>query len=88
MKEHCLHLGGGIPDIASFSDLDWGNDHNNCKSTSAYVFHLRLGAVSWKSKKQMSVALSSVELEYMAMCQVAKEAVWLSGLLEDLGIEL
>ena len=87
-KERCLHLGGGIPDIAGFSDLDWGSDHDDRKSTSAYVFHLGLGAVSWKLKKQMSVALSSVESEYMAMCQAVKEAVWLSGLLEDLGIEL
>ena len=38
--------------------------------------------------KQTLFALSSVESEYMAMCQAAKEAVWLSGLLEDLGIEL
>ena len=88
MKERCLHLGGGIPNIAGFSDSDWGSDHDNCKSTSAYVFCLRLRAVSWKLKKQTLVALSSVESEYMAMCQVAKEAVWLSGLLEDLGIEL
>ena len=34
------------------------------------------------------MALSSVEAEYMAMCQAAKEAVWLTGLLEDLGIDL
>ena len=87
-KERCLHLGGGIPDIAGFSDSDWGSDHDDRKSTSAYIFRLGLRAVSWKSKKQTSVALSSVESEYMAMCQAAKEAVWLSGLLEDLGIEL
>jgi len=46
------------------------------------------GAISWKTKKQTSVALSSVEAEYMAMCQAAKEAVWLTGLLEDLGLDL
>ena len=83
-KESCLHLGGGIPNIAGFSDSDWGGNHDDCKSTGAC---LGLRAVSWKSKKQTSVALSSVELEYMAMCQAA-EVVWLSGLLEDLGIEL
>jgi hypothetical protein len=46
------------------------------------------GIVSWKSKKQTSVALSSVEAEYMAMCQAAKEAVWFVGLLQDIGIGL
>jgi len=45
------------------------------------------GAVSWKTRKQTSIALSSVEAEYMAMCRVAKEAVWLTGLLEDLGLD-
>jgi len=39
------------------------------------------GLCSWK--KQTSVALSSVEAECMAMCQAAKEAVWLTGLLKD-----
>jgi len=87
-KSRSLHLGGGFPDIAGFSDSDWGGDQDDRKSTSAYVFHLGYGAVSWKSKKQTSVALSSVEAEYMAMCQAAKEAVWLSGLLEELGMNL
>jgi len=44
--------------------------------------------LSWKTKKQTSVALSSVEAEYMAMCQAAKEAVWLTGLLKDFSIDL
>jgi hypothetical protein len=87
-KHRSLHLGGGIPDVAGFSDSDWGGDHDDRKSTGAYVFRLGLGSVSWKSKKQTSVALSTVESEYMAMCQAAKEAVWLNGLLEDLGVEL
>jgi len=49
---------------------------------------MRNGAVSWKTKKQPSVALSSVEAEYMAMCQAAKEAVWLTGPPEDLVLDL
>ena len=87
-KYRNLHLGGGIPDIAGFSDSDWGGDHDNRKSTGAYVFRLGLRAVSWKSMKQTSVALSTVESEYMALCQGAKEALWLNGLLEGLGTEL
>ena len=87
MKTHSLHLGGGIPWIAGFSDSDWGGDQDDRKSTSAYVFCLGLGSVSWKSIKQKSVALSTVEAEYMAMCQAVKEAIWLNGLLEDLGVK-
>ena len=58
------------------------------KSIGAYVFRIGDGAISWKTKKQTSVALSSVEAEYMAMCQAAKEAVWLTGLLKDFSTEL
>jgi len=46
------------------------------------------GTISQKTKKQTSVALSLVEAEYMGMCQAAKEVVWLTGLLEDLGLDL
>ena len=87
MKTCTLNLGGTIPDIAGFSDSDWGGARDDRKSIGAYVFRIGDGAVSWKSKKQNSVALSSVEAEYMAMCQAAKEAVWLTGLLEDLGLD-
>ena len=87
-RNRTLNLGGAIPDLAGFTDSDWGGDCDDRKSISAYVFCLGDAAVSWKTKKQNSVALSSVEAEYMAMCQAAKEAVWLTGLLEDLGIDL
>jgi hypothetical protein len=87
-KRWCLNLGGEIADFAGFTDSDWGGDRDDRKSVSAYVFRMGDGAISWKTKKQSSVALSSVEAEYMAMCQAAKEAVWLTGFLEDLGIHL
>ena len=44
-------------------------------------------AVTWQSKRQPTVALSSTEAEYMAGCQAAKEAVWLRALLKDLGYQ-
>ena len=65
--------------IAGFSDPDWGGDHDDRRSTGAYTLRLALGAVSWKFKKQTSVLLSTVESEYMAMCQAVKEAAWLNG---------
>ena len=83
-----LNLGGEVPDLAGFSDSDWGGDRDDRKSIGAYVFMMGDGAITWKTKKQSSVALSSVEAEYMGMCQAAKEAVWITGLLEDFGITL
>lgn len=87
-KAWTLNLGGDTADLAGFTDSDWGGNQDDRKSISAYVFRLGDGAVSWKTKKQNSVALSSVEAEYMAMCQAGKEAVWLTGFLKDLGINL
>ena len=85
-----LNLGGEVPDLAGFSDSDWGGDRDrdDCKSIGPYVFMMGDGAIMWKTKKQSSVALSSVEAEYMGMCQAAKEAVWITGPLEDFGITL
>ena len=87
-KNWSLNLGGRVADIAGYTDSDWGGDRDDRKSIGAYVFRMGDGAITWKTKKQSSVALSSVEAEYMAMCQAAKEAVWLTSLLKDFDIEL
>ena len=67
-------------------DSDFAGDLDKCRSTTAYVFTLASGPVSWKSNLQSTIALSTTETEYMAVTEGAKEAVWLRGLLEDLGI--
>ena len=54
-------------DVEGYSDADWAGDVNDQKSTSGYVFTISGPAVSWKSKKQTSVALSTAEAEYMAL---------------------
>ena len=46
------------------------------RSIGAYIVKIGDGAVSWKSKRQTCVALSSTEAECMALCQASKEAVW------------
>ena len=55
-------------------------------SLGAYIFLLYGGAVSWTSKRQQSIALSSSEAEYMAQTQASKEAIWLSRLLSELDV--
>jgi hypothetical protein len=61
-------------------DADWGSDINNRKSMSGYVFKLTGGAISWSSKKQGCVALSSTKAEYVAGAHATKEAIWLGRL--------
>ena len=55
-----------------YSDADWGGDREDRKSTSGYLFQVAGGPVSWRSKKQDSVALSTAEAEYMALSVVLK----------------
>jgi len=67
-----------------FTHADWGSG-NDRKSIGGFTFLLNGAAISWHSKKQSTVALSSTEAEYMALTQAAKEAIWLQRLLFDLG---
>ena len=71
--------------LIGYSDADWGGDCNDYKSTTGYLFQMGGAAVSWKSKKQSCVALSTAEAEYMALSSAAQEAVWLRELNSDLG---
>eukprot|EP00253_Pinus_taeda_P016507 PITA_16507 len=73
-------------DIHGFVDVDWAGDLDQRRSTSGYVFNLFGGAVSWMSKKQSVVALSTTEQEYMAATHASKEAVWLQRLCSSMGL--
>ncbi|KIN98729.1 hypothetical protein M404DRAFT_31056 [Pisolithus tinctorius Marx 270] len=70
--------------VIRYVDADWAADINNCRSVTGYTFILSGGAVSWSSKKQSSVALSSTEAEYMATCTAMKEAIWIHTLVLEL----
>ena len=69
-----------------FTDADWGGSDDR-RSIGGYTFLLNGSAISWNSKKQSTVALSSTEAEYMALTQAVKESIWLQALLLDLGAQ-
>ena len=73
-------------DIRGFVDVDWAGDLDQRRSTSGYVFSLFGGAVSWMSKRQSVVALSTTEAEYIAATHASKEAVWLQRLCSSMGL--
>ena len=77
---------GGELIIKGYSDSDWASDHSTRKSTSGFIFMLNGGPISWRSKKQATVALSSTEAEYVALTLAAKEATWLRLLLTEIGL--
>ncbi|KAH9318746.1 hypothetical protein KI387_020515, partial [Taxus chinensis] len=72
--------------LTGYCDADWAGDVDSKRSTSGFYFILGGGAVSWASKKQRSVSLSSAEAEYIAACQVAKKLIWLRRLLQDIEV--
>lgn len=68
-------------ELAGMSDADWATRN----STSGYVFHLAQAAISWGSKRQHCVSLSSCEAEIVALSEAAKEGVYLTRALAELG---
>ena len=69
-----------------YTDSDFQLDIESRKSTSRYVFTLGSRVVSWRSVKQSSIAESTMEVEYIAASEAAKEAVWLKNFLLNLGV--
>jgi len=67
-----------------YSDAHWAGDLDTRKRPGGYVCMLARSAVSWSSKRQQTVALSSTEAEYMTLTQAAKEAIWVSRFLAEL----
>lgn len=73
--------------LVGYCDSDWAGDVSTRRSTTGYVFMLGGAAVSWESRLQPTVALSSSEAEYMALSAAVQEALHLRQLLKDLGFE-
>lgn len=71
--------------MIGFSDADWASDIESRKSCTGYLFKIQGGAISWTSKRQPTVALSSAEAEYMALSSATQEAIWLKQLLQEIG---
>ena len=73
------------PPLLAYCDSDWAQDLDTRRSVTSYTFLLCGAAISWQSKRQHTVTLSSVEAEYQAAVQAAKEAIWWRRFLAALG---
>ena len=73
--------------LVGYSDASYAPNHDDRKSVSGYVFKLNGAAVSWKSKKQPIVALSSMEAEYIALAAAVRESNWIDKLQTDLQVK-
>ena len=72
--------------LVAYSDSDWCGDLLERKSTMGYVFLLSDSPISWCSKKQAVITLSTCEAEYIAACHAACQDLWLESLLEELKV--
>ncbi|KAG8703200.1 hypothetical protein FRC09_004302, partial [Ceratobasidium sp. 395] len=68
-----------------YSDADWGANQLDRKSISGHCFMLGGAAISWSSKKQPTVALSTMEAEYMALAHASAQALWIRQFFHELG---
>lgn len=71
--------------LRGFVDAEWANSNIDRRSYTGSVFILSGAAITWKSREQRTVALSSIEAEYMAITNAAKEALHIINFLRDLG---
>ena len=70
--------------LEGYVDSDWAGSAIDRKSTSGCCFSMGLGVISWFSRKQSCVALSTAEVEYVTTCSASYEEVWWRKLLSNL----
>uniref|UniRef100_A0A2N9J8U9 Integrase catalytic domain-containing protein n=1 Tax=Fagus sylvatica TaxID=28930 RepID=A0A2N9J8U9_FAGSY len=86
-SKSCLSFGSSKPVLEGYTDADMAGDLDGRKSTSGFLFTFAGGAVSWQSKLQKCVALSTTEAEYIAATEAGKEMLWMKRFLQDLGLK-
>ena len=80
-----LCFGGSNISLQGYVDADMEGDRDNRRSTTGYVFTIGGMVVSWVSKIQSVVALSTTKAKYVAATEASKEMIWLQRFLEELG---
>lgn len=83
-KTYCLRFTKDDSKLKGFVDSDWASDTLDRKSYSGFCFTMSGSAISWQSRKQKTVSLSSTEAEYIALSEAAREAVYLRNLLHEI----
>ena len=81
-KDMALFYQAGVAELlVGYTDVDWAKNANDRRSTSGYTFLLGSAAIVWSSKKQLTVAMSSMEAEYRGPTVATCDVIWLKRLL-------
>lgn len=85
MELGIMYKRGGNSELQVYTDSDYAGDLDDRRSTYGFVFLIAGGAVSWSSKKQPIVALSTTEAEYIAAVSCATQGIWIIRVLGKIG---
>ena len=72
--------------LAGYNDADWARNADNKKNIIGGCFYLGNNLVSWYSKKQNFISLSTAEVEYIAAESCYTQLLWMKQMLEDYDI--
>jgi hypothetical protein len=86
-KFYAMQLGGSDT-FDTWSDSSFADNTLDRKSSQAYVMRLFGGTIGWRANKQDTVTTSTTEAELLSLAQAAKEAMFVSRLIKEIGIEL
>jgi hypothetical protein len=84
--DYGLFYSTGHHPIQGFTDADWASCPETRRSIGGYCFLIGGAFITWQSKRQMTVAQSSTESEYVSLSTCTQEAMWLSRLFTELGL--
>ncbi|GKB84129.1 retrotransposon protein, putative, ty1-copia subclass, partial [Tanacetum coccineum] len=72
--------------VTCYIDASWETDQDDLRSQTGFVFVMNGGVIDWKSSKQRTTAMSSMEAEYIAVAEAAMEAIWIRKIISGLGV--
>ncbi|XP_052725504.1 secreted RxLR effector protein 161-like [Vigna angularis] len=91
-RDYCILFLAGrkktAMEITRYTDSNYGGDMVERKSTSGYIFMLNNTLISWCSKKQLVVAFSSCEVEFIAESYGTCQGIWIKELMEELKVSM
>ena len=87
-KYQLTYDGGSKQGISACTDSDWASDSTSRRSQTGYFIKMAKGLISWTSRAQKTIALSSTEAEYMALSDCSHQVVWMHTLLGELSYQM